>query len=76
DCSAMSEIDSTATIALVRLAQKLEKQGVGFWITHIRDRNWDRAMAARDQDRELYAARFDTNTDALRAFQSRSDHGS
>ena len=75
DCSAMSEIDSSATFAFTRLARDLESRGIGFWVTHIRDRNWNRAMAALDPEQERRVERFATNADAAVEFNRRRDAG-
>ena len=71
DCSAMSDIDSTATLAFARLSRAFEGRQIDFWATHIRDRIWDRALAALDPNRERHVQRFATNADAVVAFTER-----
>ncbi len=71
DCSAMSGVDSTGTLAFDRLMRDLEKREIGFWITHIRDRNWERAMATLPSQRKRLARRFATNSEAVAAFNEK-----
>ncbi len=69
DCSAMSEIDTTATSAFESVARDLAARGIDLWITDIRERNWERVVAALNDAGAPHPPRFASTEAAVAKFE-------
>jgi len=71
DCSAMSDIDTTATTAFAAVGRDLRGQGIAVWVTAIRQRNWERVVAALGGPAITPPPRFVSNEAAVAEFARR-----
>ncbi len=69
DCSAMAEIDTTATSAFEAVHRDLATRGIELWVSGIRDRNWHRVVVALEEAGAPHPPRFASNAAAVAEYE-------